>query len=476
MTMDNDTVVQPADQKAVEPQKHVSIAGRIQTEPRLIRYCDLEVAPDDWAFREDGELQTHGDTPLHDLVESIKPRGNIHTPMLVKPHGDGKYLVLDGHRRYFALGILIDEGIEGFHAEMLIPTNVVVSDNSEGDLVLLTIEGNVKRNAPTAEGRMRGVRRAHQTGVPLKDIADVYGIGVSTVQRDLAVSSDEEVMKQVRENHISYTDAAALIKLALDKNRLPEFKQAFQSWLDEVLEQLWVEERKRLARDQESLNPVDFQAKKHLSRAQVAAWREALEKGEPFGKPTFKFRALLDDGVIKLDGLSKPVDDMTAEDLVKVLVRLTDLADEIEPILKQKVEREQQTVQAEAAAERPSAGLERLKALGLERFAQSLTPASAAPDVGEDETLSVFTPVAEGADGPSPDADDIAANGGEPAGDVAEVTDREPQHVANDAAANPVNVPEPELTEAARNIQPSPPKSGADQGRSPGTTGQGDVS
>jgi hypothetical protein len=213
------------------------------------------------------------------------------------------------------------------------------------------------------------------------------------------------------------------------------------------LERLWAEEKARLARDEESLNPVDSQAKKHLSRAQVNAWREALEKGEPFGKPTFKFRALLDDGMLKLDGLSKRVAEMPTEDLIKVLVRLTDLADELGPVIKAKVESERQQP-AEATEQRASPGLQRLKDLGLEKYAQALQQPLADATSG-DGTLSVYAADADEDDGAVQDAGDEPAQNDDTAPTALEAEG------AGVAVAGPPNVPEPELTKAARSVHPS---------------------
>jgi hypothetical protein len=183
-------------------------------------------------------------------------------------------------------------------------------------------------------------------------------------------------MEHVRENHIGYADAAGLMKLASDNNRVGDLKQALLEWVDACLDRLQAEENARLARDEESLSPTDWQLKKYLTREQVNAWREDLEKGEPLGKPTFKFRALIAEEqgrqVIKLDGLSKAVDQMTPGDLAKVYARLADFTADLEPIMKRKAAEEEHAHEPEAVSTPAKVGAERLRALGLGKYASSI--------------------------------------------------------------------------------------------------------
>jgi ParB-like chromosome segregation protein Spo0J len=364
----------PATAQATMPT-NASLLERINFERRNIRFSDIVLMRDDWALRDPNELKTYGDTPLTALVEDIKPKGNIHTPIKVKPLPDGKYLLLAGHRRYFALKILIEGNVGGFSNDMEVPADVVVSQNSELALLACVISENVQRTTPEPVGRMFGVRRLHSLGMPIDDIARTYGMSKSTVLRDVAVSNSREMVAHVQDGDITYADAAALISLAIAKNRLAEFLPVLQSELDEIREKLLEEERSRLARDEESLNPLAAKLKDYLPTAQLQAWKDQLKNGQPLGKPVFKYRAWL--GKVKgrmrlvVDGIDKPIDEMADEDLAKVLARLEEVKSDGVTVLK---ERRKQRPESAEPAERTNAGIEFLKAEGLGDLAAKLEP------------------------------------------------------------------------------------------------------
>jgi hypothetical protein len=98
----------------------------------------------------------------------------------------------------------------------------------------------------------------------------------------------------------------------------------------------------------------------------VRAWRDALRSGKPV-LPTFRFKAMLrkDAGPtrIEIDGMSKPVDELSLHDIAKVHRRCIDLAAALEPILTVKAaEAKQDAAQQESGL---SPGLQRLKELGV---------------------------------------------------------------------------------------------------------------
>jgi ParB/RepB/Spo0J family partition protein len=335
-----------------------------------IKLSSIVVRPEDYAFRDEDDLVASAES-LKGLVDDIKAHGGVHTPVMVKKLPDGKYLLLDGHRRYFAMKALVED--EVFTDDVLLPANIVISEASEMALVARAVSANIQREPLSQEGRLRAVIRLHRLQMPRSEIARLVGKSLATIDRDIALASDEEMLDHVRERHISPTDAANLIKLAKEKGMLDEFKEMFRSWVKEVQDRLEREDEARAARDESSLSPIQRWPKRYLSTEQVKAWMAALREDLPFDEPVFRFKALLrdEDGRrrIEIDAVSMDVHKMSSKDLAKVMRRCLDLADEIEPVLLEKVDAETLAAERKGPPKRKSSGRDRLLELGLEELA-----------------------------------------------------------------------------------------------------------
>ena len=345
---------------------------RVETELQQVSLSSIVVRPADFAFRDEEQLDVSNEA-LKSLAEDIRVHGGLHTPVLLKRLPDGRFLLLDGHRRYHALLSLVAEGVDGFAADVAIPANVIVSEASELAMVARAVSANVQREPLSAEGRLKAIIRLHRLGMPHGEIARLLCISESTVDRDVALGTDEEMLDHVQLHHLTASNAAALIKLARDKERLEEFKTMFKSWVEKVQQHLEEEETARADRDEGSLSPVEKWPQRYLSAGQVKVWKEALDKEEPFGEPSFRFKALLRNERgrkrIEIDSLSADVFDLSSDDLAKVMERCLDLAADIEPVLLDKVAAEKTATESEdrLGGERP--GIRRLKELGLEELA-----------------------------------------------------------------------------------------------------------
>lgn len=168
----------------------------VKTEFQQVSLSSIVVRFTEYAFRDDDHLDISSEA-LKALAEDIRVHGGVHTPVLLKRLPDGRSLLLDGHRRYHALLSLVQEGVEGFDAEMEIPANVIVSDASELAMVARAVSANVQREPLSAEGRLKAVIRLHRLGMPHGEIARLLGVSESTVTRDVALGSDEEMLDHV---------------------------------------------------------------------------------------------------------------------------------------------------------------------------------------------------------------------------------------------------------------------------------------
>ena len=340
----------------------------VETELQRIPLSSIVVRHEDFSFRDEDDLVISGDA-IKSLGEDIKAHGGIHTPLQVQQLPDGRHLLLDGHRRFFALQTIVQERVEGFEPDMAVPAIVNAADASELAMVARAVSANVQREPLSAEGRLRAVIRLKRLGMPRTDSARAVEKSVSTIDRDIALGSDDEMMEHVGLHHIPATTAAELIKLATEAQRLDEFKEEFNSWVGNVQQRLEEEEAARADADESSLSPVERWPQRYLSPEQVKAWKEALGNQTPFAAPSFKFKALLRDEKgrrrIEIDPLSEDVFDLSSEDLAKVMERCLDLAADIEPVLIEKVEAERRAAESPEFREGERPGRRRLRELGL---------------------------------------------------------------------------------------------------------------
>jgi len=126
-----------------------------------------------------------------------------------------------------------------------------------------------------------------------------------------------------------------------------------------------------------------------MTNEMVNHWRQALEKKLPLTMPGFKFMASLntENGVprVVINSVVKPVADLSAADVAKIVRRCLDLAHELEPVLAAKATEENEASEADAAGEVTSPGLERLRALGFSQFAGETEDEDQPEETSDDE-------------------------------------------------------------------------------------------
>ena len=314
----------------------------VKTELLQIPFNDLTARPEDYAFRDEDDLVTKGDKlKLKALSEDIATTRGIHTPILVRQQDDGKYLLLDGHRRYYATEILVNQGVDGFdRATLTMPANVIISEASELEMVARAVSANVQRQRFSGLGRIRAAIRLKQLGMPDAEIARILGVSESTINRDLIVGGDREIMDHIREHHITPSDAARLMGEADKVDKVAQFKREFGRWLRETQADIQREQERLVQNDKDPLTGAQTWPQKYLKREQVDAWCNALKQKKEFQKPSFRFKALIEgkrgQQKIEIASLSKEVADLSAKDLTKVLKRCVSLTAQLQPLIEEK--------------------------------------------------------------------------------------------------------------------------------------------
>ena len=337
---------------------------QVTTSLQQVAFSKIDVQPQDNAYRDESELD---EGRLQPLAENLTTCG-LNTPLLLQDRGDNRYLLLDGHRRFFALRSLVANGVQGFHAEMVVPANVIGRSASELDTVARAISANVQRQALSAEGRVRAAARLSRLGMAQSEIARCLAVSEATIARDLALAGNDRLMNHIRHHHIAATAAATLMQTATDADRVGDLMEALDNWLAETQAAIEAEVERREASDEDPLSESQRWPQRFFSADLARSWKTALQSGGELGQPTFRFRAMIreDRGrtLLQIDSLQRDVSDMSAAELAKVFQRTVDLADALQPLVVDKAKNELAGNELSAGAT-ASKGEDRLASLGL---------------------------------------------------------------------------------------------------------------
>ena len=200
----------------------------VETERRQIPYSQFVVRLEDYSFREEEEFSGPA---MKSFEEEIIATRGITNELFARDMHDGTFLLLDGHRRFVALGNIIERQVSGFSREMLIPANVVVKDASERELLARAIGINFQRSPIGALGRIKAAVSLTRHGMPKQESARILGIGTSTLDRDLLLGTTEWIMDHIRRHHITPTTASALLDAAKKEKRVEEFRDELEGWV-----------------------------------------------------------------------------------------------------------------------------------------------------------------------------------------------------------------------------------------------------
>lgn len=338
----------------------------VTTEHRLIRLNQVTHDKQKFAFRPDVEYKPDSKS-IAALAEELFLTG-MRVPLLVQLV-NGVFLLLDGHRRYFASKKLVQEG--KWTADQLVPAQVVVGDVSEQEQFLGVGAANLSRRAWDDGGMVRYADALSKIKVPVDEIARVMGKGAKQIRRYLLVGGSEWAQQHVADRNIDLTRMSTMLAAADKYDRREDFMAQLDAWVAATKAAIMVENRRRDRNDQEQLSGDQLDPQRHLKAETVTGWKIGLKTGVWDG-PSFRFNAVIDEDPatrkrkIEIDRLSTDLEKLTLEETAKVFQRCRDLADSLEPVLLEKQ-------QAKAAA-RPleaggvaagSAAMLRLAELGL---------------------------------------------------------------------------------------------------------------
>lgn len=94
--------------KQSKPEEQLVVREQVALESKEIPFEDLVCRPEEYSFRDGDDLSQKS---LQSLADDIAANGLI-SPLLVQEE-NGKYLVLNGNRRYGAMSLLVEKQIAG---------------------------------------------------------------------------------------------------------------------------------------------------------------------------------------------------------------------------------------------------------------------------------------------------------------------------------------------------------------------------
>ena len=318
------TTIQPKPE-AAKPQAEAAAKGKQPIETfqlehpeltiQMVKFSDIIALPQDFAFRGRRPFdKPFSKSALHSLKERIKAAGKITNPLLLKDYAGGKKLVADGHRRYYSLKQLVEEQVEGFTPDMVVPAHVLHASTSKLVMIATALASNIEREGPPYEGRLDATLELHKLGMPIRSIADLLHVGETTVTRDLLLAKDDSMRSFVDNHVITASNAAALLAVADRTGKRALLETILSDWQLKTIDQLLAENKARAERDEQPLKGAKAWLQNRMTRELIEGWVQALESGTSSAVPTFRFRAMVNKDAgparIEIDGLSRNVADM----------------------------------------------------------------------------------------------------------------------------------------------------------------------
>ena len=337
-----------------------------QTTSEVAKIGDLITDAAAYSFRSPGDLKDD-EKSIMSLAESIASAGRLHNPLLVQEQPNGKFLVVDGHRRHAALRLLAKDGRAGFTEDKEVPCLVLPQAADELELLLSGGESNNMRESLVPEERAKWAVRVQELGADKPTIARTLGVSEKTIDRDIRIGRCDWLLEHVTAGDIRYSTATSLIDAAAEHGREDDLKEWFENdWLKKTEKAIRKKNEERIDQGKNAMSAKERRPERYLKKEQVKAWIDCLKQvsGEPVNA---EFRPLMlvgkdDQGItqIEIGSLKKPVPSMSKQDLARLSKSAFDFAEGV----MQEAVRMEDVVETSTT----SPGEERLRAAGLGAF------------------------------------------------------------------------------------------------------------
>ncbi|MEP2186066.1 ParB/RepB/Spo0J family partition protein [Roseibium sp.] len=160
----------------------------------------------------DNQRKSFDKTALEQLAASIASVGVTQSLTVTKERG--KFRIIAGHRRYLAIGILIEQG----KAKDSFPIPVTIRTEKGTALEEIALAENALRENLSAIDECEAFARLHDGGMDLAQIAEKFGTSEMTVRRRLALGSlSEKARDMVRAGEMCLSEAKHLASVTVEE-------------------------------------------------------------------------------------------------------------------------------------------------------------------------------------------------------------------------------------------------------------------
>lgn len=275
---------------------------------------------------------------LAGLAESLAQEGQ-QTPLIVVEE-DGRYKLIAGHRRYFALRKGIEEKLTGFNDDMQVAVTIMVRGQDQSaaefdqDVLVRSVSDNANRVEFDEFEKLKITKLFEDRGVQAKRAMAALGVKDSQHRRWVQIVKLDWLYQAVLTSEITATNAAKAVEAAAYDcteeefaRRLQMFHAEFARWRADAQKQLDDENESRLKKQKEPKEGKQAYLKQYASPQLVQGWIRSLKKGQPFDRVReFRYGIEVDTDKLSLDipGLKVGEKDLNEDKLRAIIVGFKD--------------------------------------------------------------------------------------------------------------------------------------------------------
>jgi ParB-like chromosome segregation protein Spo0J len=244
----------------------------------------------DYCHRQSDALK---DDRLAPLADNLVSEGQG-TPMTVYDSGKRDpslgiiYILIGGFRRFFALLFGIKQNLDHNRINESMEVDVVeivqgadqTDEEFRQDLLVRSIAENEQRVQFSTTEKLAIVKQCKASRIPNPRAASALAMSESQFGRFAAIVEHDWLHDYVVDNCIGATDAAALVQLAKNKDRVDDLRQHLDTWV--AAHQAMIDaEAEELRQIKKKLSGSAAHVKKYASPKLMKYWQDCLEHGRP---------------------------------------------------------------------------------------------------------------------------------------------------------------------------------------------------
>ena len=302
-----------------------------------------------WGMGDEKDEKKQND--LRSLAESLLEEGQL-TPIEFYRDEQGRAVLVRGYRVVEAYHQIIDRELDPARCCLHMPLLAVqLSGGREADYLVRAVASNEVHRHLSETAKYTVAEMMLRQGVPAIRAARALAVSPSLFARYIRRYHNPWMLEHVAADHLTLTDADALLEAAGTTNSFQELKTAFQAIVEQVEAHIKVLRAKaKLTKqkwDEEKQGKV-----KYYTKDEIKDWCKALKEEKPItidlredDNDDFVFECKIDDkdGRLKLNGLNNlALHQLDYVQLAAIAGKLGDVAGAVLQVFKQKQEAKKQ--------------------------------------------------------------------------------------------------------------------------------------